>query len=156
MLRGSGVAWDLRKSRPYDSYNRFKFSIPVGYKGDCFDRYLIRIEEMRQSVRIISQCLEGMPKGLFRIEDKKIMPPMRRQLKNSMESLIHHFKLYSEMVITVWRARFIGLLRRQKGNLLVYICVLMGRTSLTGVILKHLGFCIFLLWYFMTRGHLYC
>ena len=96
MLRGSGVAWDLRKSQPYDSYEEFEFDIPVGKNGDCFDRYLVRIEEMRQSVRIIRQACERMPEGPVQAPDQKVTPPSRGEMKCSMEALIHHFKLYTE------------------------------------------------------------
>tara|TARA_Y100000588_G_scaffold391570_1_gene500578 strand:+ start:826 stop:2004 length:1179 start_codon:yes stop_codon:yes gene_type:complete len=96
MLRGSGVAWDLRKSQPYDVYDQMDFDIPVGKNGDCYDRYLIRLEEMRQSLRIIKQCLSKLPKGEVMISNNKISPPKRADMKNSMESLIHHFKLYTE------------------------------------------------------------
>lgn len=96
MLRGSGVAWDLRRARPYDIYDRLDFQIPVGKNGDCYDRYLVRIEEMRQSVHLIRQCLDRMPKGPVMTGDKKIAPPPRAQIKESMEALIHHFKLYTE------------------------------------------------------------
>lgn len=96
MLRGSGVSWDLRKNQPYEQYGSIDFDICVGNNGDCYDRYLIRIEEMRQSVRIIQQCLNCLPEGSVRVDDKKISPPSRKMMKNSMESLIHHFKLYSE------------------------------------------------------------
>jgi NADH-quinone oxidoreductase subunit D len=96
MLRASGVAWDLRKAQPYEVYDRMDFDIPVGRNGDCFDRYLIRIEEMRQSLRIMEQCLRQMPEGPVKIHDHKIMPPRRAELKRSMEALIHHFKLYTE------------------------------------------------------------
>jgi len=96
MLRGSGVAWDLRKDQPYDAYDQVEFDIPVGSKGDCYDRYVCRIEEMRQSLRIINQCLNQMPDGDVRIDDAKIAPPRRAEMKDSMESLIHHFKLYTE------------------------------------------------------------
>jgi NADH dehydrogenase (ubiquinone) Fe-S protein 2 len=96
MLRGSGVAWDLRKTQPYDVYADMNFDIPVGTRGDCYDRYLIRIEEMRQSLRIIMQCLNQLPQGIIKVDDKKITPPSRSQMKQSMESLIHHFKLYTE------------------------------------------------------------
>lgn len=96
MLRGSGLAWDLRKNQSYEQYNSIDFDIPVGNNGDCYDRYLIRIEEMRQSVRIIQQCLNNLPEGPVRADDKKTTPPSRKMMKNSMESLIHHFKLYSE------------------------------------------------------------
>jgi NADH dehydrogenase (ubiquinone) Fe-S protein 2 len=96
MLRGSGVAWDLRKTQPYDVYGRMDFQVPVGSRGDCYDRYLIRIEEMRQSLRIILQCLQEMPQGEIKVDDRKITPPSRTHMKTSMESLIHHFKLYTE------------------------------------------------------------
>jgi NADH:ubiquinone oxidoreductase subunit D len=96
MVRGSGLAWDLRKSEPYEVYNELDFTIPIGKNGDCYDRYLIRMEEMRQSVSIILQCLNAMPMGEIKIDDHKITPPSRKKMKSSMESLIHHFKLYSE------------------------------------------------------------
>lgn len=96
MLRGSGIAWDLRKSQPYDVYDKMNFDIPVGKNGDCYDRYLVRIEEMRQSVKMIRQCCEDLPDGLVMTEDKKISPPSRENMKKSMEDLIHHFKLFSE------------------------------------------------------------
>lgn len=96
MLRGSGVSWDLRKTQPYDVYGNMNFDIPVGTRGDCYDRYLIRIEEMRQSLRIMMQCVNQMPQGLVKVDDRKITPPSRSQMKQSMESLIHHFKHYTE------------------------------------------------------------
>lgn len=96
MLRGSGICWDLRKTQPYDVYEEIDFDVPVGQKGDCFDRYLIRIEEMRQSLRIIMGTLNQMPGSLVLADDQKITPPSRGQMKLSMESLIHHFKLYTE------------------------------------------------------------
>lgn len=96
MLRGSGIFWDLRKSQPYEVYSKLDFDIPLGYNGDCYDRYLIRIEEMRQSLHIISQCISQIPEGLIKLDDKKVTPPARSLMKNSMEALIHHFKLYSE------------------------------------------------------------
>ncbi len=96
MLRGSGVPWDLRKAQPYDVYDRMEFSIPVGKNGDCFDRYLVRLEEMRQSLSIIEQCVERMPEGPVMTENKKVSPPKRGEMKRSMEALIHHFKLYTE------------------------------------------------------------
>ncbi|WP_448188505.1 NADH-quinone oxidoreductase subunit D [Azospirillum sp. sgz301742] len=96
MLRGSGVAWDLRKSQPYEVYDRMDFDVPVGLTGDCWARYLIRMEEMRQSLRIIRQCIKEMPEGPVRLQDRKIAPPPRGEMKRSMESLIHHFKLFTE------------------------------------------------------------
>ena len=96
MLRGSGVNWDIRKAHPYEVYDQVEFDIPVGKNGDCYDRYLIRVEEMRQSLRIIVQCLNQMPNGVIKSNDKKLTPPSRSHMKQSMESLIHHFKLYTE------------------------------------------------------------
>lgn len=96
MLRGSGLKWDLRKSQPYDAYDQVEFDVPVGVNGDTYDRYLCRMEEMRQSLRIIEQCLNKMPPGEIRTDDNKIVPPKRAEMKESMESLIHHFKLCTE------------------------------------------------------------
>jgi NADH-quinone oxidoreductase subunit D len=95
-LRASGVAWDLRKSQPYEVYDRMQFDVPVGRHGDCYDRYLVRMQEMRQSLRIVEQCLAEMPGGPVKIRDNKIAPPTRGEMKRSMEALIHHFKLYTE------------------------------------------------------------
>jgi NADH-quinone oxidoreductase subunit D len=98
MLRGSGVAWDLRKNQPYERYDEFEFDIPIGKNGDCYDRYLCRVEEMRQSVRIMKQACARLRKtpGLVLSDDHKIAPPRRGEMKRSMEALIHHFKLYTE------------------------------------------------------------
>nr|MBP9694166.1 NADH-quinone oxidoreductase subunit D [Alphaproteobacteria bacterium] len=97
MLRASNVAWDLRKSQPYDVYDKIDFDVPVATTGDCYARYLVRVEEMRQSNRIIRQCLREMPKeGPVKVQDHKITPPPRDEMKQSMEALIHHFKLYTE------------------------------------------------------------
>ncbi len=96
MLRGSGVAWDLRRSQPYDCYDDLEFKIPVGKNGDCYDRYLCRIEEMRESVKIIKQCIQNLPNGPIKTEDGKISPPPKKEIKQSMEALIHHFKLFTE------------------------------------------------------------
>ena len=96
MLRGSGIEWDLRRNQPYECYNELEFDIPIGKNGDCYDRYLIRMEEMRQSIRIMKQCIEKMPEGAVSAVNNKIVPPKRGEMKNSMEALIHHFKLYTE------------------------------------------------------------
>ncbi|MEQ9195796.1 MAG: NADH-quinone oxidoreductase subunit D [Parvibaculum sp.] len=96
MVRGSGMAWDLRRSQPYEVYSELDFDIPVGKNGDCFDRYVIRMEEMRQSLRIMKQCIEMMPGGPVHANDGKVVPPSRAEMKRSMEALIHHFKLYTE------------------------------------------------------------
>ena len=95
-IRASGVPWDLRKAQPYDAYAEMNFDIPVGKHGDCYDRYLVRMLEMRESLKIIRQCLEKMPDGPCKSEDHKITPPDRVDMKQSMESLIHHFKLFTE------------------------------------------------------------
>jgi NADH-quinone oxidoreductase subunit D len=100
MVRGSGAAWDLRKAQPYECYSELDFDIPIGKNGDNFDRYCIRVEEMRQSIRIMKQCLEKLHadegQGPVAVEDHKIVPPRRAEMKRSMEALIHHFKLYTE------------------------------------------------------------
>ena len=95
-LRASGVPWDLRRSQPYDKYAEVEFGVPVSRNGDCYDRYLIRIVEMRESVKIIKQCLEKMKPGPVKVQDRKFTPPKRAEMKRSMEALIHHFKLYTE------------------------------------------------------------
>ncbi len=95
-LRASGIAWDLRKAQPYDVYDQMDFDIPVGKNGDGYDRYLVRVLEMRESVKIMKQCIAKMPGGPVKVEDNKITPPKRSEMKTSMESLIHHFKLFTE------------------------------------------------------------
>jgi NADH-quinone oxidoreductase subunit D len=96
VLRASGVPWDLRRSQPYDVYARMDFEIPVGTQGDCYDRLMVRAEEVRQSARIMRQCLNEMPDGPVASTNDKVMPPRRGEMKRSMEALIHHFKLYTE------------------------------------------------------------
>lgn len=96
MLRGSGIAWDIRKSQPYEVYDELEFDIPIGKTGDCYARYLVRMEEMLQSVRIIKQAIEKIPEGYTMINDRTVGPPPRAEMKQSMEALIHHFKLYTE------------------------------------------------------------
>ena len=100
MVRGSGAAWDLRKAQPYECYNELEFDIPIGKNGDCYDRYLIRMQEMRESVKIMKQCcaklLSEEGRGPFSSDNQKVVPPKRGEMKRSMEALIHHFKLYTE------------------------------------------------------------
>ena len=96
MIRGSGIAWDLRKSQPYEVYGELEFDVPIGKNGDSYDRYLIRVEEMRQSIRLIKQCIEKMPQGPVTTDDSRVAPPKRSEMKHSMEALINHFKLYTE------------------------------------------------------------
>ena len=98
MLRASGVPWDLRKAQPYEVYDRMDFDIPIGKNGDCWDRYLVRMAEMHESLKIMRQCLEQMPDGPVMIKDQKVAPPPRSEMKRSMEALIHHFKLFTEGV----------------------------------------------------------
>ncbi len=96
MIRGSGIPWDIRRSQPYDVYDRMEFEIPVGTRGDCYDRFMVRVEEVRQSAKIMRQCLQQMPDGPIASFDRKVVPPKRGEMKRSMEALIHHFKLYTE------------------------------------------------------------
>ncbi len=96
MIRAAGIPWDIRKSQPYDVYDRMDFDVPVGTRGDCYDRFMVRVEEVRQSMRIMKQCLAEMPEGEIASLDRKVVPPKRGEMKQSMEALIHHFKLYTE------------------------------------------------------------
>ena len=96
MIRAAGIPWDLRKAQPYDAYDKVDFEIPVGTNSDCYDRFMVRVEEVRQSIRIMKQCIADMPEGPIASDDRKVSPPKRGEMKQSMESLIHHFKLYTE------------------------------------------------------------
>ena len=120
MIRGSGIAWDLRKSQPYEVYGDLDFDIPIGVNGDSYDRYLIRVQEMRESVKIIKQCIEKIPSGEISTDDKKISPPKRADMKTSMESLINHFKLYTEGY-HVNAGEAYGCVEAPKGEFGVYI-----------------------------------
>lgn len=120
MIRGSGLPWDLRKAFPYDGYETFIFQVPIGEKGDCFDRFLVRVEELKQSSWIIFQVLERMEKGPIRVEDQKLTPPPRGQMKFSMESLITHFKLYSEG-FPVKKGEIYRMIEAPKGELGVFL-----------------------------------
>jgi NADH-quinone oxidoreductase subunit D len=122
MLRGSGVVWDLRKKQPYAVYDRMDFDIPVGVSGDCYDRYLVRVEEMRQSNRIIKQCIDWLKAnpGPIMIDDRKVAPPKRIEMKDDMESLIHHFKLYTEGY-TVPEGEAYAAVEAPKGEFGVYL-----------------------------------
>jgi NADH-quinone oxidoreductase subunit D len=122
MLRGSGIEWDLRKKQSYEVYDRVDFDIPVGRNGDCYDRYLVRIEELRQSTRIIDQCVEWLRKnpGLVMLDDRKVRPPRREEMKGDMESLIHHFKLMTEGY-SVPTGEVYAAVEAPKGELGVYL-----------------------------------
>ena len=122
MLRGSGVEWDLRKKQPYEVYDKIDFAIPVGVSGDCYDRYLVRIEEMRQSQRIIKQCVQWLRNnpGSVMLEDHKLVPPNRETMKRDMESLIHHFKLFTEGY-TLPQGEVYAAVEHPKGEFGVYL-----------------------------------
>lgn len=121
MLRGSGMPWDLRKCLAYEIYDQLEFEIPVGKFGDCFDRYLLRIEEMRQSLNIIVQCLNGIPAGFIKVDDRKFSPPSRAFMKFSMESVIHHFKYYSEGYVVPGPNEVYSSLEAPKGEFGVFL-----------------------------------
>jgi NADH:ubiquinone oxidoreductase subunit D len=108
MLRGSGIAWDLRKSQPYEIYTKLNFKIPVGSNGDCYDRYLVRIVEMKESLRILLQCLNKIPYGLVKTTDGKLCSLSKIELKQSMEALIHHFKIYTNGVSIPSNETYLG------------------------------------------------
>lgn len=120
LLRGSGLIWDLRKQQSYEVYDKLSFEILTGVNGDCYDRYVIRVGEMRQSLSIIMQCLNNIPNGIIKVDDKKITPPTRNEIKNSMESLIHHFKYFTEGV-SVPRGETYTATEAPKGEFGVYL-----------------------------------
>lgn len=120
MLRGSGINWDLRKSQPYEIYDKIEFDVPVGITGDCFDRYLIRIDEMKQSLKIISQCIDLIPIGLVKTNDNKLCPPTKAELKQSMEAIIHHFKIYTNGITIPSNETYLGT-EAPKGEFGVYL-----------------------------------
>jgi NADH-quinone oxidoreductase subunit D len=152
MLRGSGVAWDLRKSQPYDVYDKMEFEVPIGKNGDCYDRYLVRVEEMYQSLRMIRQCIKEMPKGPTKTEDGKISAPKRKDMKNSMEAMIHHFKLYTEGY-NVPTGEVYACVEAPKGEFGVYIYA-DGTNKPYRCRIKAPGFAHLQGLDFMTRGHL--
>ncbi len=151
-LRASGVAWDLRKSQPYDSYADFDFDVPIGKHGDCYERFLVRMEEMRQSVRIIRQCIENMPDGPVRTTDHKIAPPRRAEMKTSMEALIHHFKLYTEGFHVPAGEVYVGI-EAPKGEFGVYL-VADGTNKPYRCRIRAPGFAHLQAMDFMMRGHM--
>jgi NADH dehydrogenase I D subunit len=120
MLRGSGINWDLRKSQPYEIYDQLDFEVPVGTNGDCYDRYLIRINEMKQSLKLITQCIDQIPCGLIKTNDDKISPPTRSELKESMEAIIHHFKIYTNGITIPSSETYVGT-EAPKGEFGVYL-----------------------------------
>jgi NADH-quinone oxidoreductase subunit D len=154
MLRGSGIAWDLRKKQPYEVYDEVDFDIPVGVNGDCYDRYLVRVEELRQSNRIIRQCVDWLRKnpGPVMLEDHKVTPPRREQMKGDMESLIHHFKLYTEGY-TVPAGEVYAAIEHPKGEFGVYL-VSDGANKPYRVKVRAAGFAHLASMDEMVRGHM--
>ncbi len=151
-LRASGVAWDLRKSQPYDVYDRMTFDVPIGKTGDCYARYLVRVEEMRQSLRIMEQCLAEMPEGPVVCEDQKIAPPKRGQMKQSMEALIHHFKLYTEGYHVPAGETYTAV-EAPKGEFAVYL-VADGTNKPYRCKIRAPGFHFLQAFEFLTKGHM--
>jgi NADH:ubiquinone oxidoreductase subunit D len=152
MLRGSGFEWDLRKSQPYEIYDQIDFSVPVGRNGDCYDRYLIRIIEMKQSLKIISQCLDKIPQGLVKTNDMKLAPPTRPELKQSMEALIHHFKIYTNGITIPTNETYVGT-EAPKGEFGVYL-VSNGTNKPYRCKIKAPGFAHLQALNHMSKGHL--
>jgi NADH dehydrogenase (ubiquinone) Fe-S protein 2 len=152
MLRGSGVDFDLRRDQPYEVYDQLEFKVPVGTRGDCYDRYFLRVEEMRQSLHIISQCLNLMPAGPVKADNQKITPPSRLQLKQSMEALIHHFKLYTEGYLVPAGETYTAV-EAPKGEFGVYL-VSNGSSRPYRCKVKAPGFLHLQGLDFMTQGHL--
>ncbi|WP_144755081.1 NADH-quinone oxidoreductase subunit D [Bartonella saheliensis] len=156
MIRGAGVAWDLRKSQPYECYDEMEFDIPIGKNSDCYDRYLIRMEEMRQSAKIMRQCVDRLlsteKKGPVSSLDRKIVPPKRGEMKSSMEALIHHFKLYTEGFHTPPGEVYVAV-EAPKGEFGVYL-VSDGTNKPYRVKLRAPGFAHLQAMDFLTRGHM--
>ncbi len=151
-LRASGVAWDLRKSQPYDGYEKYEFQIPVGTNGDCYDRYLVRMLEMRESVKIIQQVIENMPIGPAKSIDHKVTPPKRSEMKHSMEALIHHFKLYTEG-FKVPAGEAYGAVEAPKGEFAVYL-VSDGTNKPYRCKIRAPGFASLQATEFLSKGHM--
>ena len=154
MLRGSGVAWDLRKKQPYEVYDKMDFDIPVGQTGDCYDRYLVRVEELRQSNRIIKQCIDWLRKnpGPVVIDDQKIVPPKRAVMKRDMESTIHHFKLFTEGYC-VPEGEVYAAVEQPKGEFGIYI-VSDGENKPYRVKIRASGFAHLAAMHELCRGHM--
>lgn len=152
MLRASGIPWDLRKSQPYEIYDQLDFDIPIGQNGDCYDRYLVRMAEIRQSISIVKQCIEKLPKGLVKTDNRKISPPPRAEIKRSMEALIHHFKLYSEGYHVPEGESYVAV-EASKGEFGVYI-VSDGTNKPYSCRIRAPGFAHLQALDFMAKGHM--
>ncbi|MGL9725785.1 MAG: NADH-quinone oxidoreductase subunit D [Wolbachia sp.] len=152
MLRAAGLAWDLRKSQPYEIYDQLDFDIPVGQNGDCYDCYLVRMAEIRQSISLVKQCIEKIPEGPIKTEDRKISPPPRAEMKESMEAMIHHFKLYSEGYSVPEGEAYVAV-ETPKGEFGVYI-VSDGTNRPYRCRIRAPGFAHLQALDFMVRGHM--
>lgn len=152
MLRGSGVPWDLRKNQPYEVYDKIDFKVPIGTNGDCYDRYLIRVNEMRESCNIIYQCLNQMPYGPIKSNDYKVSPPSRKNIKQSMENLIHHFKYFSEGFSVPKGETYVGT-EAPKGEFGVYL-VSNGTNKPYRCKIKAPGFAHLQALNHMSKGHM--
>jgi len=151
-LRGSGIAWDLRKSQPYDGYEKLKFDVPVGKYGDCYDRFIVRVEEVKQAVSLIRQCLENMKPGPVSSMDRKVVPPKRAEMKQSMEALIQHFKLYTEGY-KVPEGEVYAAIEAPKGEFGVYL-VSDGSNKPYRCKIRAPGFAHLQAMEFLTKGHM--
>ena len=152
IIRGSGLAWDLRRNQPYEVYSELDFKIPLGKNGDCYDRYLCRVEEMYESVKIMKQCIEKLPDGPVMTQDNKFVPPRRTEMKQSMEALIHHFKLYTEGV-HVPAGEVYTCVEAPKGEFGVYL-VSDGTNKPYRVKLRAPGFPHLAAMDYLNRGHM--
>ncbi|MGE5722916.1 MAG: NADH-quinone oxidoreductase subunit D [Sphingomonadales bacterium] len=152
MIRGSGIPWDIRKAQPYEVYDRVEFDVPVGTNGDCYDRFMVRVEEVRQSVRIIKQCLDAMPQGPIASLDRKVVPPKRAEMKASMEALIHHFKLYTEGFHVPEGEVYVAT-ESPKGEFGIYL-VSDGTNKPYRVKIRPTGFSHLQAMDFLTKGHM--
>jgi len=152
ILRGSGIPWDLRKTQPYEIYEELEFDIPVGTNGDCYDRYLIRLAEMRERIRIVLQCLNNIPSGEIKSADFKVTPPSRREIKQSIEGLIHHFKLFTEGVVVPKGETYLAT-EAPKGEMGVYL-VSDGSSKPYRCKIKSPDYCHLQGLDFISRGHM--
>jgi NADH dehydrogenase I D subunit len=152
MLRGSGINWDLRKSQPYEIYEELNFNVLVGMNGDCYDRYLIRVFEMRESIKLIEQCLNRIPEGPIKTTDNKLTPPVRYEIKQSMESLIHHFQMYTQGFVIPSRQTYVGT-EAPKGEFGVYL-ISDGTNRPYRCKIKAPGFSHLQALNLMSRGHM--
>ena len=153
MLRGSGIPWDIRKNEPYEVYDKLDFDIAVGKNGDCYDRYLIRVFEMRQSVRIIQQVLNQIVDGPVKVDDYKIVPPSRQEMKSNMEALIHHFKHFTEGISSIGRGETYTAIEAPKGEFGVYL-VSDGSNKPYRCKIRTPGFAHLQGLNFMSKGHM--